>query len=197
MSTTLNEWVAMLGRIGTAGLRQAIKRTAIASALDAEGKAKERLSGEVLSARTGHLRRSIAGSVRESGDLTDIVLGAGGRVGNENVKYARIHEFGGTIRPTVKRWLAIPNTDNPLLHTMAGVARYASPLDVPDLVFRLTRRPDLALLVNRRTNEVWYWLKKQVTIPQRPYLRPSMDEVSAKLSARLGGQIRKEFERAQ
>jgi len=123
--STLNEWVAMLGKIGTAGLRQAIRRTAIASALDAEGKAKERLSGEVLSARTGHLRRSIAGSVRESGDLTDIVLGAGGRVGDGNVKYARIHEFGGTTHPKVTgkmrgfAWFKFRETQDPMWRAIA------------------------------------------------------------------------------
>ncbi len=54
---------------------------------------KYKLSGQVLKRRSGHLAGSITSEVRGSNE-SDVV----GRVGT-NLKYARIHEFGGDIRP--------------------------------------------------------------------------------------------------
>lgn len=53
---------------------------------------KNKLSGQVLSRRTGRLAGSITSAQRIEGQ--DIV----GMVGS-NLKYARIHELGGVIRP--------------------------------------------------------------------------------------------------
>lgn len=47
-------------------------------------------------------------------------------------KYARIHEKGGTIKPTKSKYLAIPLD---AAKTGAGVSRYKSPRDVPGLKF--------------------------------------------------------------
>lgn len=63
-----------------------------AATIDIQGQAKRYLEGEVLNRRTGRLWRSIhADTFRRMGRVVGIV--------GTNVKYAAIHEFGGTIRP--------------------------------------------------------------------------------------------------
>ena len=61
-----------------------------------EGKVKTKLSGSVLNVRTGNLRRSIQNEMeRSDNSVTGKVYSAG------DVKYAAIHEFGGTTAPHV------------------------------------------------------------------------------------------------
>lgn len=81
-------------------------------------------AGEVLNVITGRLRGSISGKVVGSDTLE---FGAG-----SNVKYARIHEFGGTIKAKNAPWLTFP--------------------------------------VGGRWARV-----KQVEIPARPYVKPSIE----------------------
>ena len=52
-----------------------------------------------LTARTGHLRRSVQSQVRRK---TGLIIGSLG----SSVKYARIHELGGVIRAKGKGWLS-------------------------------------------------------------------------------------------
>ncbi len=73
-------------------VQKAVRDTTIA----VEGRAREKLSGQVLNVRTGRLRRSITSKITEGES------GAIGTVGT-NVSYARIHEFGGTTRAHVIR----------------------------------------------------------------------------------------------
>lgn len=81
-------------------------------------------SGEVLNVRTGRLRNSIFGKMRGNDTLE---IGAG-----SNVVYARIHEFGGTIKAK----------------------------NAPFLKFQIGGR----------------WAQvKQVQIPARPYVKPSIE----------------------
>ena len=63
-----------------------------------EGQIKDKLSGKVLHVRTGRYRSSITNRIEGTG--TDIV----GKIGT-NVEYARIHEYGGIIRPKEKKFL--------------------------------------------------------------------------------------------
>ncbi len=89
-----------LGPALHAALRQTVERETIAlQRLVVEGK----LSGQVLNVRTGTLRRSITYRIEED------AVGIRGTVGT-NLRYAAIHEFGGTIhvpeiRPRVKKAL--------------------------------------------------------------------------------------------
>ena len=79
-------------------------RTVTKLALQLERLVKQKLSGPVLKVRSGLLRSSIHSRVQ------DTIGGVIATVGT-NVKYARIHEFGGTIhipeiRPKSARALA-------------------------------------------------------------------------------------------
>jgi phage gpG-like protein len=73
-------------------VRRALVTKVTMLALKLEAKVKQKLSGEVLNKRSGALRRSIFNEVTETGS------GVIGKVASSgDVKYAAIHEFGGTI----------------------------------------------------------------------------------------------------
>ena len=65
------------------------------------------LSGGILETRTGHLKRNVGSEINERGYLVDGIIGTGVR-GTRTVKYARIHEKGGTIEPKIAKALTIP-----------------------------------------------------------------------------------------
>lgn len=67
-----------------------------------------------LRTRTGNLSQKFTRAVISEGNTRTLALGFSG------VPYARIHEFGGTIRPKRAKWLTIPV--GPAL-TASGVAR--------------------------------------------------------------------------
>lgn len=74
-------------------VQAALRRKVTQLAIQLEAKVKgDKLSGQVLKVQTGALRASIANEVQSSG------TGVTGRVfSSGDVKYAGIHEFGGTI----------------------------------------------------------------------------------------------------
>jgi len=73
-------------------VRMSLRRKVTSLALKLEAHIKlNKLSGQVLGIITGDLKSSIHSEVRETKD--EII----GRVFSANVKYAAIHEFGGTI----------------------------------------------------------------------------------------------------
>lgn len=74
-------------------VRTALVRKVTTLALKLEAKVKGKLSGQVLHVRTGALRRSIFHEVDQS---TTAVTGKVASSGD--VKYAAIHEFGGTTK---------------------------------------------------------------------------------------------------
>lgn len=77
-------------------MRPVLRAAMHASVLHVKGEIQDGLSGEVLNKRTGNYYRSIKTNVRQhqSGNAYMGVVGVG-----RNVPYARIHEFGGEIRP--------------------------------------------------------------------------------------------------
>lgn len=84
--------VNALAVVAPKAVDRGMERGVRAAALDVEGHAKRLLEGEVLNKRTGRLWRSIhSETFRRMGRVVGIV--------GTNVKYAAIHEFGGTIRP--------------------------------------------------------------------------------------------------
>jgi len=174
-----------LAKLGNGGMRKIIKKVLVAGALSAEARAKKNVTGSIggISARTGRLRASIAAGVREKPGSADLFLRAGGNSkGGAQVRYARIHEYGGTVTPKKGKFLTIPV--GPAL-TAAGVSRYATARDVPDLVFAQTLRGQFVLGKNKGKRggtkgkegfEVWYLLRTSVTIPKRPYLLPALED---------------------
>ncbi len=107
----------------------------------------EKLSGEVLNARSGALIASIGAEVASVGDGVSASVGSYG-----DVKYAAIQEYGGKtgaheILPVKGRVLAF---------LVGGAMRFARRVEHPGSV-----------------------------IPERSYLRSSLDEMSAEILAAL------------
>ena len=102
--------------------------------------------------------------------------GVRGTWGSTDVNYALMQEIGGTIRPKRAKFLAVPISEE--------AKRAGSPRNLPNLVYVQSVRGQ-PMLVNENTGRVHYLLKKSVTIPARPYLRPSADEIYPQLARNI------------
>ena len=72
----------------------ALSDKANALAAELEAKVQQKLAGGVLNPRTGALARSIVTTIEDSATDVSVTVATTG-----DVKYAAIHEFGGTIPP--------------------------------------------------------------------------------------------------
>lgn len=78
-------------RTASGAVRQDVRKAVTRLAIMLQRHVKEKkLSGQVLKVRTGNLRRSITYRVVDSGSNIYGIVGT-------NVKYGRIHEYGGTF----------------------------------------------------------------------------------------------------
>lgn len=105
--------------------------------------------------------------------ITWVQDAAGTRVGVlKNVKYAAIQEFGRKITAKGRGMLPIPI--HPLAKQRARMGR--GPRSFPFLVLVRSRKGKLMLIKNvggrNARAEIYYVLKKSVTIPARPYFYP-------------------------
>jgi len=107
----------------------------------------------------GMLLRSVKNEARGTG----VVISAGG----VNVPYARIHHEGGIIRPKKAKYLAIPLTPK---------ARLTRPRDYGGETFI---KNGIIFAKDGDKITAIYALKKEVTIPARPYMY--LDEKDASL----------------
>jgi len=186
---TYDDFTRRLRAIGAGKLDRAMRAEMGATVADAESRAKARLSGGVLQPRSGNLRRSIASGVDAPRDgHVGGYLRAGG--GSRDVRYAKSHEQKGvegttvTLRPTRGRFLAIPTARVPGGNT----PRWPRSFDF--LRFQPIRGGRMGLLVRdvggrRQRSEVWFILVPRVTIPARPFLKPSMREATAGIETRM------------
>lgn len=131
---------------------------------------KEHMSGPTgpssVSVRSGQLRRALDGVVSESGGkrMTLLMFFGGG------VPYAKIHEYGGTVRPKNAQNLAIPVGD---AKTRAGNSRHSGPMAIwTALRFIVNKKTGKKLLIDASTGrkqkiKVLFVLVPQVVIPAR------------------------------
>lgn len=107
---------------------------------------------------------------------TEIKVGIFGDVDAELVKIARANEFGVTIRPKNKKFLALP----------LPPARNKRPKDFDDLVFIKSKDENRAYLMRptgkRGTMKAYFILLKKVTIPERSFLRTGFDNNIEKIT---------------
>ena len=171
-SITVEELGTSLRNVSRGQLLRQLHVIALDYAAKGETQAKRRAE-TVLDVHSGHLAGSIAGRVVKSSGYVAVKLSAGG--GGEDVKYAATHEYGAEIRPKKSKWLTIPVHDE-LKTAIAGVGRVPSARDIPGLTFAMSLKKQ-PLLVHEITGEVWYILRKRVTIPERPFMRPSLDDI--------------------
>lgn len=107
----------------------------------------------------GTLRNSVSLEIEDGMPL----VSAGGSA----VPYAAAHEYGATIIPRNVNWLTLPN----------GIENYGKKAkEYNNLYFKLIN-PQLAALVDKNTNQVIFWLKKQVKIKKKAYLTDAGDTV--------------------
>lgn len=112
-----------------------------------------RRGGSKLAIDTGHLANSISAKMTSA---------TSAEVGTGDVEYAAIHEFGGIIKPTKSKFLAIP---------MNGAK--GSPRDYADLHF-VKLEGGTGLLINK-DGVAKFFLTKEVHMPARPFMGPAAD----------------------
>ncbi len=103
-------------------VRDALSAKANALAAELEAKIQQKLSGTALNARTGALARSIVTTIAESSTDISVSIAANG-----DVKYAAIHEFGGTIPPHQ----IVPDKAKALAFAVGGKEVFAARVNVP------------------------------------------------------------------
>lgn len=175
---TPEEWAHHLDEVA-AGLSLRVQKVLARGALIGEAQAKLNATTKPR-VRGDRLRASIQGV---SKGFT-IRL----RAGEREVPYARIQEFGGTIRPRRSRYLAVPL---PNAKTPGGDKRFASPRDVPNL-FVITGKSGNPVMMQRVGKQArpMFVLLKQVTIPATFYLTRAMKVVQKDVKKRLPAEVK-------
>ena len=191
---TVEAFAGQLDKLGQGkALEALLRRELIRTGLEAQAGAMEK-AGERLNVRSGFLRRSIAFRVEGDAAAPELIVSAGGGRGNRGeLRYAAIQEYGGTVVPKKGQWLAIPV--GPAL-TPAGVARFATARDVPDL--RFIRLPGGgAILAKVKPGKkgqpsqltVYFDLRRSVTLRGRYYMlqgvKPAFDAFQPRLAAQV------------
>ena len=104
-----------------------------------------------------------------------------GQVGT-NVKHARIHEFGGVIKPTTTQALTIPMT----------ARAYPPAHELRDQKKTFVRNNTVFLIQPKESGkQKWklvpiYTLKKSVNMPKRPYVAPVLAQWGPKIKELFG-----------
>jgi phage gpG-like protein len=125
---------------------------------------------------TGNLRRSFAITPPQNGRAFVTT----------SANYARVQEFGGTLRPTSKRYLTVP------LNVRAKAMR-ANTKDLRTQALSVIRSAKGKLLLVRHKGrgrgqqiEPMFLLTRSVTLPARPYIRPTMAKQETKAAMTTG-----------
>lgn len=135
------------------------------------------LAGERLKSRSGQLARSIEAVVEEGSFRL-----------RATTPYGSLQEAGGTIRPSMRRFLSVPLTEE---------ARATKPANVPGLFVFRSKAGNLLLGKQDGTRlQRWYSLKDSVTVPGHFFLRDALQgavpvvlsTVDQQVKGVLGGQ---------
>ena len=153
---TVGELSERLNNTSRGAFLRALHVIALDYAAQAETRAKGRAT-TLLTRRSGRLSGSIAGRVQRRPGYLAVRLSAGG--GGEDVKYAAIHEYGGTIYPKRGKYLRFPVSDD---------------------AFTQDNAPSGAGVSRGEGGSLWASVES-VTIPARPYLQPSIDDIEARM----------------
>ncbi|HUZ33107.1 MAG TPA: HK97 gp10 family phage protein [Xanthobacteraceae bacterium] len=103
-------------------VQAALVDKANALAVELEAKVQQKLAGGVLNPRTGALARSIVSMVEETATGVAVTVASNG-----DVKYAAIHEFGGTIPPHQ----IVPDKARALAFAVGGKQIFAKRVNLP------------------------------------------------------------------
>jgi len=103
-------------------LRAALAEKANALATELQAKIQQKLAGEVLNTRSGALARSIVATIEDVSGNVAVSIASNG-----DVKYAAIHEFGGTIPPHE----IVPDKAKALAFAVGGKEVFAARVNLP------------------------------------------------------------------
>jgi hypothetical protein len=168
-------------------------------AVDRSFKGRSSPADQWLESRSNKLAESLGKDVSGESSLETLRL----KVFSAGRKYAHLQEYGGTIKPKKKKWLAFPSSD-PEVVTPKGVPLYPGGAGEfiekhkGETFFKKGKKPDTLLLVwdpvkkptrgKNRSKErvqlgkggprVVFILKRQVTIPPRFGFRKTWNEQS-------------------
>lgn len=183
---TIQEFTTRIREVAEGRLARAIVGEANRMAMDTESRAKL-LARTRLRVRSGNLGRSIVGGVTDGWPAVGVSLKAGG--GTKEVGYARLQEYGGTVRPKGHPFLAIPV--GPAL-TPSGVPRFPlGPRSVPGLTFVPIRGGAMGLLVKKTSRtrkafgQVYYVLQRSSTVTGKRFMRDPWDQLEREAPARF------------
>ena len=125
-------------------------------------KISRRLSGEVLTARSAKLKGSLTYAPTEK----KLTVTAGGTPG---VRYARIHQKGGTITPKRRKALTIPFPGGPADRPVPLRARdFKDTFVAKGIIFQKQKHGIVPLFI----------LRKRVRIPARPYMEVDNSDIA-------------------
>jgi hypothetical protein len=147
-----------------------------------EAKVKENIGKKGLS-DSGELRDSIKYSVRMFANGGEVVVGSYG------IKYAKIHEYGGVIRPVFVRKLAIPVSSRAKADTKAGQGpgSYGRTENHPDSTYWNPQYYRVkGVLKDVDTNETAWILASKLEITEKRYMRDSLDELTPHILRIIG-----------
>jgi phage gpG-like protein len=103
-------------------VRAALSAKANALAAELEAKIQQKLAGTVLNARTGALAGSIIATIEDSSANVSVSIAT-----SVDIKYAAIHEFGGTIPPRE----IVPDKAKALAFAIGGKQVFAARVNLP------------------------------------------------------------------
>ena len=147
--------------------------------------------------RSGNLVNSIGSKVHIGNQDIRVVVSAGGMGGRGLVPYARIQEYGGTVRAKPGKYLRIPLKGGPAL-TKGGQDRFPGPLKtVAPNFFRVIKTKDEDLFLFKRykgyLGKPWYKLVKSVKIRPKFYLTNAVDRAVSEAPDALGDLVVREI----
>jgi phage gpG-like protein len=128
-------------------VRAALSAKANALAAELEAKIQQKLAGTVLNARTGALAGSIIATIEDSSANVSVSIATSG-----DVKYAAIHEFGGTIPPHE----IVPDKAKALAFAIGGKQVFAARVNLPAVTMpeRSYMRSSLAEMADEIRDEL-------------------------------------------
>ena len=158
-----------------------IKSQVTSLAITIQGYVKNsKLTGQVLHVRTDRLRRSITFKVTAEGTLVSGVVGT-------NVVYARIHEFGGVIKRKARTQILRFRTNkngNYMHQSDLSMGPHQSGFAYKALVFaKKNAKGDFTERKQKIKGGI-------ITMPERSFLRSSLDDKASDIRANLQMAIR-------
>jgi len=125
LDVSLSDGVSAALAVMPERLRESLSAKANELSAALQGKIQQKLAGEVLNARTGALARAVTATIDDGSGFVSVRIAVPG-----DIKYAAIHEFGGTIPPHQ----IVPDKAKALAFLVGGKQAFAERVSLPAIV---------------------------------------------------------------